>query len=224
MLKVLASHLHAIPNVVGLELMNEPANNDQLQGWYESAIEQLRRTVAPTDFPLYIGDAWDANWYSQWTGKRSDFVVMDHHLYRCFTPGDAKLSGDQHAAVIRDQTKRDISELSRKAGGNIIVGEWSGALGPASLGNGDAGERDRQSRVFVRAQMEAYDVACAGSFWWTYKKGQGWDAGWCARDAVLADIIPKWAGSQRAEGIKDAPEDAKEHALREASGALYVSS
>ncbi|KAF9520403.1 glycoside hydrolase family 5 protein, partial [Hydnum rufescens UP504] len=221
-LKVLAAYLHGIANVVGLELMNEPANNDKLQAWYESTIEEVRRASAPPDFPLYVGDAWDGNWYSQWTGKRPDFIVMDHHLYRCFTPGDAQLTGDQHAAIMRDRTKQDLSELSRKAGGNVIVGEWSGALGPSSLGGGNAGEQDRQRRVFVRAQMDAYEATCAGSFWWTYKKGHGWDAGWCARDAVLADIIPKWVGRKRGEEIKDVPEDTKGHALREAMLAAHT--
>ncbi|KAB5592354.1 hypothetical protein CTheo_4178 [Ceratobasidium theobromae] len=202
-LQVLTAELAPRPNVVGIELVNEPANNNQVQKWYEDTLATLR-TISP-DIPLYISDAWDAAWYSKFVGARSDFVVLDHHLYRCFTPGDAALSGDEHAAAIR--TASPLPPLATAARGNLIVGEWSGGLNPNSLRSGEAGEQDRQRRVWVRAQLEAYETSCGGWFFWTWKKGTGWDAGWSARDATLADILPRWVGGKKKSDIRVVPSD-----------------
>ena len=51
-LQVLTTHFANRPNVVGIELINEPANNNQVQGWYESTLATLRK-ISP-DIPLYI--------------------------------------------------------------------------------------------------------------------------------------------------------------------------
>lgn len=142
---------------------------------------------------------------------------MDNHLYRCFTPADHKLTGEQHAEVTRKETKGHYGWLSGRASGNMIVGEWSAGLNPASLGGGPAGEQDRQRRVFVRAQIECYDETCAGWFWWTYKKTGGWDCGWCARDAMTAEILPKWVGKHRDAQRRPLTEEAMHGPLQNAS-------
>jgi hypothetical protein len=49
---VLTTQLAPRPNVVGIELINEPANNDHLGGWYEDTLAALRR-ISP-DMPFYI--------------------------------------------------------------------------------------------------------------------------------------------------------------------------
>ncbi|CAE6481493.1 unnamed protein product [Rhizoctonia solani] len=204
-LQVLTAQLASRPNVVGIELVNEPANNNQVQGWYESTIAALRK-ISP-DLPLYIRqvDPRLTTWYSKLVGARSDFVVLDHHLYRCFTPGDAAMSGDEHAAALRNSAP--LVPLSAAARGNLIVGEWSAALNPASLRSNEAGERDRQRRVWARAQLDAYEASCGGWFFWTWKKGTGWDAGWCAKDATLAAILPGWVGGRRKSEIRRIPSD-----------------
>ncbi len=227
-LRLLAITLFPIPNVVGLELLNEPANSDSLLGWYEDTIRSIRSSLPPhqaDEFPIYVGDGWDPNWYAPWVGKRHDFVVLDHHVYRCFTPEDLRLTGDQHAHNIQTDTRGWLSSLASKANRNFIIGEWSGGLGPNSVGlpGADPGEQDRQRRVFVRAQWETYDVTCAGSFFWTYKKGQGWDAGWSARDSRLADIIPQWQGGvKRGEGKGILTDNEKEDSLKTAYGRFFL--
>ncbi|CAE6462125.1 unnamed protein product [Rhizoctonia solani] len=182
-LQVLTAQLASRPNVVGIELVNEPANNNQVQKC----------------------DAWDAPWYSKIVGARPDFVVLDHHLYRCFTPGDASMSGDEHATALRNSAP--LVSLSAAARGNLIVGEWSAALNPASLRSNEAGEQDRQRRVWARAQLDAYEASCGGWFFWTWKKGTGWDAGWCAKDATLAAILPPWVGGRRKSEIRRIPSE-----------------
>lgn len=146
----------------------------------------------------YIHDAWDAQWYSQYPGKHPDeFLVVDHHLYRCFTAEDRGLSGDQHAQVLQQQFRNTFATWSKNSGRSLIVGEFSASLDPHSFPKGcDDTEKDRQRREFLRAQLALYEEFCAGWYFWTLKKGNGWDAGWSAKDASTAEILPGWIGGQ----------------------------
>lgn len=179
-LQAIAVQLADKINVVGLSLMNEPDNNDRVQGWYESTITSIRGALAdaagqgppPSQFPIYIDDARDPNWYSKLVGKREDFVVMDRHVYRCFTQQDKEKSGEQQAEDIRGHTKEDLKKWHQNAHGSLIIGEWSAGLDPKGMPHGaNAGEQDRQRRVFVQAQREVYSETIPGNFFWTYKKG-----------------------------------------------------
>ena len=149
-------------------------------------------------FDRYIHDAWDAQWYSQYPSKHPDeFLVIDHHLYRCFTAEDRGLSGDQHAQVLSQQFKHTFETWSKNSGRSLIVGEFSAALNPDSFPHGcNDTEKDRQRREFLRAQLALYEEYCAGWYFWTLKKGNGWDAGWSAKDACTAEILPGWVGGK----------------------------
>lgn len=55
-LNFLAQQYAKVPHVVGLELLNEPANdchNGKLPKWYQETINNIRKTVPP-DFPLCV--------------------------------------------------------------------------------------------------------------------------------------------------------------------------
>ncbi|KAI5122109.1 hypothetical protein M0805_002231 [Coniferiporia weirii] len=218
---VLARELQAKENIVGLQLLNEPQGHLALAGWYTATLDKLRG-IDPY-LPLYIHDAWDTHKYASLAGRRaeSDFVVVDHHLYRCFTGADHKLSGDEHAGVLQAHMAGELAARAGECRGSLVIAEFSAALNPASLRSGEAGEQDRQRRVFARAELEIFERHCAGWFFWTYKKG-GWDAGWSLRDTVLAEIMPKWHGIRRIPG-KSVFNDparkgaAKDKALREHS-------
>jgi len=220
-LKFLVKEFASVPHCTGVELLNEPANNGLIQEWYQSTLSELRAIPGAQDFPLYIADAWDLPWYSKFVGERSDFVIVDHHLYRCFTEDEKRLSGEEHAQNIRTVTSGQLADMSQKARGNIIVGEWSAGLHIESLRSNDPGEQDRQRRVFVRAQLDCYEAHTAGWFFWTYKKGEGWDAGWSMKNAMLAEILPNSFGRKRNPGLAW-NEDTKNEAMRSARGKLCL--
>ncbi|KZS91157.1 glycoside hydrolase [Sistotremastrum niveocremeum HHB9708] len=199
-LKFLAQALDIIPNVIGLQLINEPQNNPALPSFYSHALDTLRK-LAP-DLPLYIHDAWNTDQYAELVSRRKDFVVLDHHLYRCFTSEDQNQSGDDHARNLRGGTLGHFKGISNKIAGNLVVAEYSAALNQRSLRSGDAGEQDRQRRVFTAAQLDLYNETCGGSFFWCYKKQEGWDAGWDLRNASLAEIMPSFYGIRKtSQGI-----------------------
>ncbi|WVQ64857.1 uncharacterized protein L199_003026 [Kwoniella botswanensis] len=213
-LRFLASELSRIPHVVGLEVLNEPANNSKLQGWYRTILDEIR-SIVPVDFPLYISDAWDTQHYANFVGGRDDFVVLDHHLYRCFTDQDRQKDGYAHAHDIRSGFKNTLSGQSESAKGNIIIGEWSASLDPHSFPpNIPDTEKDAHRREFVKAQLELFEEKTAGYWFWTYKKQDGWDAGWSAKDAARAEILPQWIGGKRFKG--DPPVGVKDSEMKSA--------
>ncbi|THH11948.1 hypothetical protein EW145_g355 [Phellinidium pouzarii] len=195
-LRILARELYTKENVVGLQLLNEPQNHRALADWYTTTLDQLRQ-IAPS-LPIYIHDAWNTHKYTSFAGARpgSEFVVVDHHLYRCFTSEDQTLSGDEHANLLRAHMTGELAARAGECHGSLVVAEFSAALNPASLRSGEAGEQDRQRRMLAQAELELFERHCAGWFFWTYKK-DGWDAGWSLRDTVVAEIMPAWHGIRR---------------------------
>lgn len=190
-LRFLASTFASDPIIIGLQILNEPRNNDQLGGWYEKTIDEVR-AVAGRDFPVYIHDTWDMNYYCPLAGRRDEFVVVDHHLYRCFTDEDRTLTGPQHAEKLRHDFRPKMHDWAGKARGALIIGEWSAGLADWELlpKGTPAGVFDDHKRQWVAAQLEVYDAACAGYFFWTLKSDKDWEAGWSAKNAAQAEILP----------------------------------
>ncbi|RPD60333.1 glycoside hydrolase [Lentinus tigrinus ALCF2SS1-7] len=185
-----------LPNLVGIELLNEPQpgpHNDALKKWYMDAFRAIR-AIDP-DLPLYVSDSWMTDQYAGFIKASGiPFVVLDHHLYRCFTSGDISTPAAEHARRLRDPHDHTSSMFSRvakdleSAGGALVVGEWSAALNPGSL-HGASDER-AEKHAYVQAQLQLYEEHCAGWFFWTYKKEGGIDTGWSFRDAVDAGVFP----------------------------------
>lgn len=178
------------------------------------------RTIS-IDIPLYIADAWHVDQYAAWAGQRADFTIVDTHYYRCFTEEDRAKWGDQHAEELKGWGVQQFRGLSGQSRGNLIVGEFSAALGGHPPGVND-GEKDRQRRAFVRAELDAFEETCGGWFFWTLKKQDGWDAGWSLKNATLAEIMPAYVGKRKAHVPNDWQRDhAKDAAF--SKGRIYSS-
>ncbi|KAF9524758.1 glycoside hydrolase superfamily [Crepidotus variabilis] len=221
-LSVLETLLNALPsivdanetsvnNIIGIEVLNEPdpPSDQQLQNWYDKAISRIRQ-IDPS-VPIYLGDCWRTESYADYIARRPKFspVFLDHHLYRCFTSSDIATSAAEHSSSLLNPTGPISQTLSRaaeslgRAGGGIIVGEWSAALNPGSL-RGTFNEQ----RAFVDAQLDLFERYCGGWFFWTYKKQHGGDTGWSLRDAVQGGVFPPTIGIQNRS--KDLLKDSSE--------------
>lgn len=70
---------------------------------------------------------------------QSGFLILDHHLYRCFTKGDAETSVERHVEGLRDMNAyiphvfARVGKRLEEAGCGFVIGEWSGALNPLSF-------------------------------------------------------------------------------------------
>ncbi|KAH9926847.1 glycoside hydrolase superfamily [Amylocystis lapponica] len=206
------AHDPPLHNLVGIELLNEPApgpHGPALEQWYRDTFRALR-AVDPS-IPLYIGDAWMTDHHAEFLGATAvPFAVLDHHLYRCFTAGDISTPVAKHTWALTDDSQwapQMFSRVSQKldgAGCALVVAEWSCGLNPGSLVG--ARDEDQARREYVQAQLRLYDRFCAGWFFWTYKKEYGGDKGWSLRDAVAAGVFPDWVGLHAKTPITDDPE------------------
>ncbi|KAI6027052.1 glycoside hydrolase family 5 protein [Pisolithus marmoratus] len=210
----------SLSNVVGVELLNEPKppHPAVLQTWYKDAIAEVRR-LDPS-LPLLISDCWMPDIYTDFVKTlpaTTAPICLDHHLYRCFTSEEISAPAAQHSASLSNpnaptpQTFARVASKLEDAGGDLIVGEWSGALNPGSL-LGAIDER-RERAQFVRVQLDLFERYCAGWFFWTYKKEFPGDSGWSFRDAVDTGVFPRRVGLFP---VKPIPHDHVEWAGRKA--------
>ncbi|KAG6813861.1 hypothetical protein H0H92_006268 [Tricholoma furcatifolium] len=199
------SHQPALANIVGIELLNEPApsSDPDLQGWYTWTIKAIRE-INPT-IPVYIGECWRTDQYADYVERNASLcpLVLDHHLYRCFTASDTSTPVQEHTHALQSpsanipQMFARVTEKLGRAGGGLVIGEWSGGLNPGSL-TGTPGEQ----REYIQAQLDLYDRCCAGWFFWTLKKQWAGDTGWSLRDSVAGGVFPDRVGLRKKEGIR----------------------
>ncbi|KAL4247590.1 glycosyl hydrolase 5 (cellulase A) family protein [Abortiporus biennis] len=204
-LSVLVKHIAAFENIVGVELINEPRPNVQqgegeiLKKWYLDTYHSLQQ-IDPT-MPVYIGDCWDTEGYAEFISKSpgdrtTGWFVLDHHLYRCFTQEDTRMSIQEHINSVTNPnsyTPQLFSRVSAKlcsSGAAMIVGEWSGAVNPGSLQGTPPHEENRKRSEWLKGQLSLYEKNCAGWFFWCYKKEQKGDLGWSLRDSFEANVFP----------------------------------
>ncbi|KAG2105815.1 glycoside hydrolase family 5 protein [Suillus discolor] len=194
----LRAHGPVFDNIVGIQLLNEPhpSSHQTLYDWYGEAIQEIRKI--DSGFPIYISDCWMTDQYADFVAHLPSSLALtciDYHLYRCFTSSDISTSAAQHTASLADrnapfsQMFSRVSEKLAASGSGLIVGEWSGALNPGSLRGTTDEHQERAS--YIRAQLDLFELYCAGSFFWTYKKEWPGDQGWSFRDAVENGIFPR---------------------------------
>ncbi|KAK7455203.1 Glucan 1,3-beta-glucosidase 3 [Stygiomarasmius scandens] len=218
-LVALAREIVQHPNVVGLEVLNEPKNNNMLQGFYDAATQAITSAgISTLELPLYVSDSWDIGWYSQYIDHRANegkFLVLDHHLYRCFTREDHSKSASDHARDVHPSNPSGgslsmLANASAKTGAALVIGEWSAALNPASLHHYGSEEEKRAAQAeWGHAQWEAYEKFCGGWFFWTLKKEGAPDRGWGFYSALEQGVVPSFvdrtkAAFQRQQGNLDA--------------------
>ncbi|KAJ3010169.1 hypothetical protein NUW54_g2568 [Trametes sanguinea] len=171
-------------NVVGIQILNEPSNADSLPAFYTQAISTMRQiSLASETFPLYIHDGFNLAQYSDFVANRSDFVVLDHHSYFVFTPGDVAEPASEHTKDIRGSISDALAAASSSQRRNLVIDEFSCALTDQSLAGETSPDQARQD--FCQGQMDIYQNLTAGWAFWAYDKEDCYDdPGWCFKAAV----------------------------------------
>lgn len=193
LLEFITDDVKSFDNIVGLQIVNESEfSNDAKaqQRYYAHALKKIRG-VDP-GIPVIISDGW---WPDQWvkwlqkeekSGVGSSGIVIDTHVYRCFSEDDKKKSPEQ---IIQDLDKDVLTNLSGSA--DFIVGEYSCVLDGASY---QSAQHDRNELVkqYGQKQSEIFsNRANAGSYFWTLKFEHGDGGEWGFIPQVNNGAIPK---------------------------------
>jgi aryl-phospho-beta-D-glucosidase BglC (GH1 family) len=180
----IARDLKNYDNISGIQIVNESVFDNDAVGqkkYYTQAINAIR--YENLDVPVVISDGW---WTDQWIkflnksskGNSGNLgIVIDDHIYRCFSADDKKKRVEQ---IINDLHHTVLNGLSEEA--DILIGEYSCVLDTHSWDNSKGVSRDEKVREYGNRQVEIFkDKAKAGFYFWTYKfqNGDGGEWGLC---------------------------------------------
>ncbi|KAH3661774.1 hypothetical protein OGAPHI_005952 [Ogataea philodendri] len=188
--KYMAEELSSFENISGLQVVNESVFDDKASGqkkYYSEAIKAIRSVNK--DIPIVISDGW---WADQWVqfvnenSKNGDLgVVIDDHIYRCFSDDDKNKGIDQ---IISDLEGSVLTGLSGQA--DFLIGEYSCVLDGSSWGKGSY-DRGDCVRKYGNEQARLFQQrAGAGYYFWTYKFQHGDGGEWGFRPMVDSGCIP----------------------------------
>jgi glucan 1,3-beta-glucosidase len=175
----LAARYGRAPNLWGIEVINEPhwsLPKERLVAFYQAAYHCIR-AHAPGRVAVIVSDSFrPALWHTALLAPEYKNVVIDSHLYQCFSGEDKALTLPGHLAKAANEWRDTIAAMQQTH--QVIVGEWSAALDPHTYAGTTPREAERMKHDYIAAQQYAFAQA-AGQFYWTYKKEvkDDWDWG-----------------------------------------------
>ena len=186
----LAAHCKMYDNFIGFELLNEPRWDvplDVLKTYYRNAYARVRKHVGKERTAVVIHDGFRPNdWANFMQEPEYSNVVLDTHLYQCYTDDDKKRDIYAHLEIAGLERKRQLDRMQQQLAG--MVGEWSCALDPQSLRGLNGFPADAAIRAYGSAQIISYEIT-RGWFFWTYKTESS--GGWSFRDCVKRGWLPE---------------------------------
>lgn len=174
----MAKELKNTDGVVGIQLVNEAEYNARgMYDWYDNVISQMGGI--DNTMPLYISDAWDLgkavqyiNGKNRLNGGRANPIVIDTHLYWCFSDDDKKKSPRQIIAELPGKLNaldgHDGSVVDHGAA-QVVVGEYSCVLSDDSWSKSGGESKDNLVKAFGQAESQRFQQRSGGSFFWTYR-------------------------------------------------------
>jgi glucan 1,3-beta-glucosidase len=185
----LAELCQGYDNLLGIELVNEPRQDvpiEILKQYYLDAYQCVRKHLPPEQAAVVIHDSFRPyEWDHFMSGADYANVILDTHLYQCFSDADQQrdISGQLEVAAVDRKTQLDRmrGELP------CIVGEWSLGLPPKAMDGLDGLAREAGMRAFGAAQLVTYE-STRGWYFWTYRTEEG--GGWSLRDSIERGWLP----------------------------------
>lgn len=175
------------PNLIGLELLNEPSVHlpiPLIADFSTRAIERVRPHLAP-DVAVVLHDAFRPYDWKEFAATAPPNTLLDAHLYQCYSEDDKNRDFKAHiekAAIGRAQL---LGEMQKQL--PAIVGEWSLCLRGPGVDNNSDFAKDLGYRAYAAAQLLSYETT-RGWFFWTYKTQSRPE--WSLRDCVERGWMP----------------------------------
>lgn len=177
-LVTIAERARSIQGVLGLQLVNEAEHAAADKGmweWYDAVASEVSRI--DHTLPLYISDAWQLPAALPQVSARnstrsaSNPLVIDDHLYWCFSDADKAKTPEQ---IHSSDVPNALADLSSHAGNvfdrgatGLVVGEYSCVLADEAWSR--TGDKDSHVRAFGHAQTALHRQNTGGSYFWTYR-------------------------------------------------------
>ena len=185
----LAALCKGYDNLMGIELVNEPRQDVPigiLKQYYLDAYQCVRRQIGPEQAAVVIHDSFRPyEWDHFMSGPDYANVILDTHLYQCFSEADNQRDIHAQLEVAAVDRKKQLDRMQGEL--PCIVGEWSLGLPPNALKDLDALAREEAMRAFASAQLVTYE-SVRGWYFWTYRTEDG--GGWSLRDSVERGWLP----------------------------------
>lgn len=124
----IVSDLKSFDNIAGIQIVNEAEFADppkKQSTYYSACITEIRKSDKL--IPVVISDGWWADQWVKWVQEKQGSdgyigVVLDEHVYRCFSDDDKKKKPQQ---IIDDLQGDVLTNLNDNGKGvDIIVGEY----------------------------------------------------------------------------------------------------
>lgn len=178
----LAERYCKYPNLLAIELLNEPINSlprDVLTEYFRVGYERIRKYCDPS-IGVVISDYFNPlDWKDVLVGDQYENVWQDTHMYQCFSEADKRVGVVGNIKKAKNEWSETL--VTVQATRPVIVGEWSLALDGRAFRGMDEYERDRAVQAYGQAQIQAFQQA-QGWFFWSYKTEEG--GAWSLRDSI----------------------------------------
>jgi glucan 1,3-beta-glucosidase len=189
----LADRCKSHDNLLGIELVNEPREDVPLEivkSYYHEGYQRVRKHLGKERAAVVIHDAFRPfQWENFMPEPNYSNVILDTHLYQCFSDKDHQRDIHAQIEVAAVERKQQLDKMQKQL--PCMVGEWSLGLPPKSLQGLDPLAREASMRAFGAAQLVSYETT-RGWFFWTYRTEAG--GGWSFRDCVSRGWLPEKYG------------------------------
>jgi aryl-phospho-beta-D-glucosidase BglC (GH1 family) len=180
-IEFMAKEIGTMDGVIGLQIVNEaPWDPPGLFQFYDRAIAGIANI--DTTIPIYVSDGWNAtqcidyikskNSVTLGSTSLSNPVIIDNHVYYCFSDTDQANSPQQ----IIDRVPTIMKELDGKDGSvinsgaaQVVIGEWSCVLSDKTWAKLGTEDRNQMTQKFGQAQCARFNQRTAGNYFWTFK-------------------------------------------------------
>lgn len=174
------------PNLYAIELLNEPHYEIPISILKSFYLEGYKAVKEYSNCNVIISDAFrPRSWSSFMTGRNYTDVILDMHLYQCFSQSDKEMSMPEHINFTKKVWGKLVRDVQKKR--SAICGEWSLGIDPLSLKGLNTLEKDKYIKEYGLAQLEVFSDLL-GHFFWTYKLTDR--GGWNFKSLILDGVLP----------------------------------
>jgi glucan 1,3-beta-glucosidase len=180
------------PALFGIELLNEPSNQIQveiLKNFYLEAYSEIRKYAWPKVAIVFHDSFRAMAWQNFMKGPDYSNVIIDTHLYQLFNEDDSKRTAPEQ--IVFALSRKTALEQMQQEELPTFVGEWSLALPDNSTEELSSFQSDLLTGAYADTQLLCFENT-RGWFFWSYKleSNSAWNFRYCVEQGWLPERFP----------------------------------